>query len=193
MTAHRHLAALCLAGCLLPGAGCKTPAPPPAPVSLAFDNAALGLQWSAPPAGFAVTRNEGGTLELAPTDGARGGRMWVTVGERSDFGLEIVKLVNEQKGVFEGLPNGRFSGSRKLVAPTGEAFYSRGQFDDETATAVEEVRVFTTHPVENRLVTLHYRYPLGNDSAARLPEILELLGSMGALAALQAGPAPAGD
>lgn len=179
-----------LAVLILPALGCR-PAPPPAPESTAISNAALDLELEAPPSGFAVAKNEGAQLELAPIGEGATGRMWVAVGEPSDFGIALIDVVNGQKEVFEALPGGEFSGSRKLVSPLGDAYYSRGRYDLEGLGRVEEVRVLAIHPRANRLLTLFYRYPIGEDSALRVGQALELLGLI-RLAGDAAVPTPTG-
>jgi hypothetical protein len=60
------------------------------------------------------------------------------------------------------------------------AWYSRGRFDDGTGE-VEEFRVSTLHPVQNRQMTLFYRYPADDDSAERLNDLLLVLSEIESL------------
>ena len=140
-------------------------------------NSNLNLTFAALPSGFEVTQNDASGLRLATTDPDDPGEMWVDVGERSDFGIQITDIVTAQKALFEAMPGGSFNGNNELMTQNGRAFYSRGRYTHDGAP-VEETRTFQIHPGENRLVTLHYRYPAGEDSGARVQQLLVLLGEM---------------
>jgi hypothetical protein len=56
----------------------------------------------------------------------------------------------------------------------GTAFYSRGRFV-EKGVVEEETVILTIHPSANRLLTISYRYPAGEDSAARVEKLIDVL------------------
>lgn len=155
-----------------------TPAPTPDPVV----NEVMNVSFASLPAGFAVAENSADTLRLEPASAeeSQGPRtMWLEVGERSDFGIPLVDIVNSQKEQYEALDGGAFAGNRELGTHVGKAYYSRGSYSFDGAT-VEETRIFLVHPTENRLVTFHYRYPADDDSGARIQELFAWLGELGA-------------
>ena len=59
----------------------------------------------------------------------------------------------------------------------GVAFYSRGRFSEAGAT-VEETVIFLIHPTASRQLEIHYRYPAGDDSAARVEQLIEVLAEL---------------
>lgn len=146
--------------------------PMPEPVT----SAAAGVTFSVLPEGFEVTRNAADAFELSTNVPERTGVMWVEAGEVSQFGIELDSAVWQDQESYDERPGGEYFGGQKLVSQLGEAYYSRGRFDGDGRE--EEVAIFALHPSENRLLTLHYRYPAGEDSAERLPELLELLGAI---------------
>lgn len=160
---------------------CGTPAEPEPPEPEPVVNQAMNVSFASLPAGFEVAEN-GAALRLEPTDpeaAAGPTEMWLDVGERSDFGIPLVDIVNSQKEQYEALEGGSFAGNRELGTHVGKAYYSRGGYTFE-GTAVEETRIFLVHPAENRLVTFHYRYPAGDDSGARIQELFAWLGELSA-------------
>ena len=140
-------------------------------------NPQLGMSFTRLPEGFDVAANEGRELRLEANVEGREGTMWVEVGERSDYGIDLVAVVNSQKELYEARPSGEYSGGRQMVTPAGQAYYARGSFDREGAR-FEETRVFLLHPLENSLVTFHYEYAAGDDSAERLPELFSWIGEL---------------
>ena len=177
---RRTLAMLLIGACTLMLCACGAePEPEPEPASQSVANDVLGVSFARIPQNFAVDVNEGDRLELRSTVEGDAGRMWIESGEVSDFGIRLVDSVNQQKEIYEARPGGEFNGSRKILTPLGEAYYSRGSFE-ENGVRVEEARVFTMHPVENRQLTLFYRYPAGTreESGARVQELLVWVGEM---------------
>ena len=151
-------------------AACAKTDEPAAAAPQPVANDAFNLSFHDIPEGFDVETNEGEILRLSSASEERQGTMWVEVSERSDYGIDLVGIVNSQKAQFEEREGGDYSGARKLVTPAGEAYYARGRYQ-EADQQVEETRVFLLHPTENRLVAFHYLYPAADDSAERLPEL----------------------
>ena len=153
---------------------------PSEPVSTRVESVDLGIALAST-VGFEVATNEGGQLELLTSDDRPQGRFWMTLGETQDGGINLVEVVNAQKAVYEGMPEGAFSGNRELMMADGRpGYYSRGQFD-ENGYRVEEIRVTALHPSENRVLQAHYRYPFADDSSERLNDLLVLVGELEAL------------
>jgi len=184
---------------LCPLAGCRE-SPPAAEPSLAperVENPDLQIAIAGVPGGFDVAANEGATLELVRERGLPPGRAWVAVGDAVEGGINLIEIIRGQREVFEALPGGSFAGNGELVLPDGRpAYYSRGRFQDEEGTVVEEFRVWSVHPVEaNRLLQVFYRYAAGEDSVQRLEDVLLLVGEIEGLPGPDApmGQAPAAD
>lgn len=172
---------ICLIGC---GGAEETADAPRGPV---VELPAINLAFDALPAGFVVGSSSADTVELVPSDPEANGRMWVEAGEISDFGIDLVQVVTDQTEAYAQFDNSEYFGGRKLViAAAGEAYYVRGRYD-ENGERREELRLFLVHPSENRLVSLHYAYPAGDDSADRVQELFALAGE---LAVLDVGAAP---
>jgi len=185
------LAALCLA--TLAGCGRNdTPAvtsagdAPVEPVSAApqrIESPALHIALAGVPAGFDVTANQGATLRLEREPGLPPGEAWIEVGAPVEGGINLREIVRGQRADFEARAGGSFSGNGELELPDGRpAYYSRGRFDDNSKK-VEEFRVWSVHPVDaNRVMTVFYRYPAGEDSKKRLDDVLLLVHEIEGLA-----------
>jgi len=131
----------------------------------------LGLRFASLPAGFSVVEN-GSRLVL---EGA--GTMTVEAGQPSDFGLDPVADATAQQARFESLEGGEFRGAQRLVTPSGPGAYARGRFTRD-GQRMEETVVFVVHPTANRMVSLSYVYPAGEDSSERVQSLLELVAEM---------------
>ncbi len=149
-------------------------------------NQALNLHLASVPETLRVETNQGSELVLAPAD-ERSGRLWFEVGEPSEFGIDVVALANAQKDLFLAEPGGSFSGANKLIAHLGEAAYGRGQYDLD-GQRVEETRIFAIHPADNRQLVLSYRYPAGDDSSARVTELLDVMARIETSGAIDGAP-----
>lgn len=152
---------------------CSQPGPPP---DRSIENLDLGIRLAALPAGLALAANQGTSLELKPADESRGGIIWFAVGPEQE-GVNLVAAVNEHQARIEGLPDGEYKGGQELQGDFGVAFYSRGRFI-EAGSLLEETVLFLIHPAGNRLLTIHYRYPAGDDSAARVEELIGVLAEL---------------
>lgn len=156
---------------------------PPAEATSAVDLPSLGLSFAALPEGFTVAAGGSGEIELTATDPEAGGRMWLELQDPSDYGIDLVKVVTDQSEAYAQMENSEYFGGRKLVvAAAGEAYYVRGRYD-QGGERLEETRVFLIHPAENRLVSLHYAYPAGEDSPERIQRLFDWVGELGVLGA----------
>ncbi|HUP25219.1 MAG TPA: hypothetical protein VNB06_20060 [Thermoanaerobaculia bacterium] len=150
--------------------------PPPAQ---RVENEALDLALARVPAGLAL-RDNGANIRLVPSGGDAGDQseLRIEVGPDSAFGIDPVQLANDQQASFGEAAGGEFFGAQKLVTPLGPATYARGRFDAEDGSRIEETRAYAVHPAANRLVTVTYRYPAGEDSRERVAQLLEVLGEI---------------
>ena len=150
---------------------CSQPEPPV--VNPGVENLDLAIRLTTIPNGLVVADNQGTSLELRPTDETVGGVIWFAVGAET-VGVNLVAAVKEHETLIEGLPDGDYRGAQELQGNFGTAFYSRGRFSDNGALQ-EETHILLIHPTGNRLLTIGYRYPAGEDSAARVEQLIDVL------------------
>lgn len=150
---------------------CAAPTAPPEPV--AIQNIDLQLALSVLPDGLLLASNQGTSFELRPTDEMIGGIVWFEVGPEQE-GVNLVAAVQNHQEQMEGMPEAEYKGGQELQGDFGTAFYSRGQYADQGAR-VEETVVFMIHPLGNRLLAIHYRYPAGDDSASRVEQLIDVI------------------
>lgn len=149
-------------------AGCTPKTPPPTGVSnpdLDLSIGFLGDEWT-------VQSNQGNQLMLVPSGDERQGTVEFLVGPEQE-GVNLVEALKTHQDHIEGLSDGVYSGGQELTGPMGTAFYSRGRYN-QGAVTLEETRILSLHPRSSRLVEMVYRYPAGEDSAARVGELIEL-------------------
>jgi hypothetical protein len=158
--------------------GCSQPLPPPEPApNPGVENSELGIKLNSVPDGLETTLNEGSTLELRPTGDAADGNIWFHVGPEQ-HSVNLVATVEDHQAYVQSLSDGEYLGAQELSGDFGVAFYSRGRFSDNNVT-VEETVLFLLHPAAgNRLLEIHYRYPAGTDSAARVEKLIEVLAEL---------------
>ena len=159
---------------------CKEPAEVAA-VDSRVESSSMAIALISVPAGFELETNDGDVLSVRAVKGQPEGRMWFEMGPLVEGSINLVDVVKAQRASYEALPNSTFFGNREIQMMNGRAaWYSRGRFDDGTGE-VEEFRVSTLHPVQNRQMTLFYRYPAADDSAERLNDLLLVLSEIEAL------------
>ena len=152
---------------------CSQPTPIQDP---GIENPDLSIKLTSLPEGLAVTTNQGSTLELGPDDESTVGRIWFVVGPEKE-NVNLVAAVQDHQAQIESLPDGTYKGAQELQGDFGAAFYSRGRFSDDGAQ-VEETVLFLIHPAGTRLLEIHYRYPAGTDSAARVEQLIGVLAEL---------------
>ena len=143
---------------------------------------AAGVRVVALPEVFEVSSNDDAGLTLAAPSLPGPSALTVTLSPRYEQGLNIVEAVELTMAEFAALPGGRSFGQTQLVAPLGLAYMARGRYQVD-GESVEELRALLAHPWGNRLLTLSYIYPLGEDTSERGGQLMELLGEMEALEA----------
>ena len=155
---------------------CSDPPPLPPPPDTGVENTALGIALASVPEGLHTTVNEGDYLELQPTGEGVDGLVWFAVGPEK-VGVNLVAATQSHKDQIEALPDGEYKGGEELQGDFGVAFYSRGRFSEAGAT-VEETVLFLIHPSASRQLEIHYRYPAGDDSAARVEQLIGVLAEL---------------
>ncbi len=152
---------------------CSRPAPPEDP---GVENAELGIRLVSVPEGLTVVANEGRTLVLKPSAEGADGSIVFAVG-REQPSVNLVAAVKNHQARIEAMPDGAYKGGQELTGDFGAAFYSRGRFSED-GTTMEETVLFLIHPSANRLLEFRYLYPAGNDSAARVEQLISVLGQL---------------
>ena len=146
-----------------------------------------GLAFNALPDGCTRVESSELPLELAcelvettETPAGPAGSIWLELGEPTDFGIEIDDVAKSHKAFYEELPEGVHLAGRQIIGPLGPARYTRGRFLGDDGATQQQIRLFMLHPIENRLVTLVYQHPAGDDgdSRGRVTQLLVLLGEM---------------
>jgi len=151
-------------------AACAPPPPPPDP---GVENLDLGIRLNGIPDSLVVAANQGSMLELRPTGEGVDGTLWFSVAPEEQ-GVNLVEAVKSHQSQIEGLPEGDYKGAQELQGPFGTAFYSRGRFL-EGGGEIEETVLVSIHPSESRILEITYRYPAGDDSAARVEQLIDVL------------------
>jgi hypothetical protein len=145
----------------------------PEPVDTSITNVELGISLAAIPDGLVVAENQGAILRLQPEGEGAAGTLWFEVGPEQE-GVNLVAAVKAHQAAVEGLANGDYKGGQELQGDFGSAFYSRGRYL-ENNSLIEETVLFMVHPAGNRLLAAHYRYPAGDDSAARVEQLIDVV------------------
>jgi hypothetical protein len=154
------------------------PPEPPAPEPTPIVSPDLGLTLLGLPEGLAVEAAGATGVVLSPSGAARQGRLEIGV-ERPTGAVNLVAAIQLHQAEIENRPEAEYKGSQELVTPTGPAFWSRGRYQTEDGGLVEETAIFALHPTAHDLMLkLLYTYPAGDDSSARVEELLAVLGEI---------------
>lgn len=148
------------------------PSEPPPPPDTSLHSEALGITLDAVPEDLRVVENAD-PLVLEPAADATEGRIVVETGPVED-NPNLVAAVHDHEERIRSLQEGDYKGARELQGPLGAAFYSRGRFARD-GRALEETKVFALHPSGDRLLVLTSTYPAGEDSSARVTQLINLL------------------
>ncbi len=166
------LLVLALAG--LPGcSGGTTQQAPPGPAVAA---PGLGIALATVPAGLKVQSTAEDRIVLVPEDPNPGGAIEITAGS-AEAGLNLQEAVKRHRREIEDKPGGRYLGATELSGPTGTAYWSRGRFQ-QGDHEMEETRIVTLDPSQQRILRLNYLYPARDDSAKRVKTLLAVAGEI---------------
>lgn len=176
-TALSLCALLALAGLSV---ACQKPAPEPpsAPASTRVESLELGLALANVPEGFKVL--DSASLRLGRTDDQTG-ELWVEVGPSTPTGINMVQVVRDWEDQYKAMPEGQFLGQLELGSQFGTTFTVRGRYSKDGLT-MEERRIFTVYPGGDRLVTMVYSYPAGEDTKVRSDQMFAVFGELEPLA-----------
>lgn len=143
------------------------------------ENAALGVIVSPLPAPFEVAENSGDKLRLTVERDAARGEVAFHLGPPQPQGINLVDESSGRMEYFASRPGGEFSGNQEIVAPIGHVYTARGSYD-AGGGRVEELWALSVPPGDERLLSIVYRYPAGDDSAQRAQHLLALLENLAA-------------
>ena len=150
------------------------------PSSTVIASQAAGIRLATLPDAFEVERNDDEGLFLAAPSELAPGKVAITLGGEFPGGFNIFDEVSRELANFEAMPEGESFGQTQLVAPIGTVYMARGRYD-EAGVRTEQLRAMVGHPWGNRLLTLAYTYPVGDDTTERGQQLMELLGEVEAL------------
>lgn len=174
-------------------AACSEPEPPEAPPEEAapaerVENPELGIALATVPEGFRLVSNDADGILLERKPELPPAEARIVVGPVQEAGVNLVAAVNDYKAEVEAKPEGKFLGMIEMMGPLGTAFSVRGRHA-EGGEAVEEIRLLSVHPLENRMLTVVYGYAVPSDAKARMDEAMVVLGEIEAFTP----PVPAGE
>ncbi len=160
--------------------------PPPGP---RVENADVGLAVAALPASLEVLKNDTEGLELGSVDGA--GRLVFVLGEL-ESSINLVAAARDHEASFAERPEGVFKQRTEMMSVTlGTTYLSRGQYRNEAGVMEEESVLLAIHPWGDRMLTVRYVYPVGEDAKERLQEhLFAVFGELEAMAAPAEEAAP---
>lgn len=160
---------------------CGGPAEEPAePAGPALESPVAGIRLLSIPEPFELATNDPAGPVLTVPESAGGGTVRITLSEEHPDGLNIVEAAKQEMADFEAMPDGESFGQTKLMAPIGLTYMLRGRYTSGDAPT-EELRAMVAHPWGNRLLTVSYVYPLGDDTQQRGEQLMALLGEIEAL------------
>lgn len=155
--------------------GCGEGAPEVDAPETRVESAALGLAIESLPANFELVEQSDRDIVLEPVGVP--GRVEVTVGPV----VGAVNLHDELNAHAESVrarSEGEYQGQSELMGPLGSMYLSRGRYRDDAGASIEEYKVIALHPAGDRPFFLTYRYPVGEDTAARGQALIELAGEI---------------
>lgn len=148
-------------------------APPEPPAGPRVENADLGLAIASLPAAFEVAKNDSEGLELRSVDGT--GHVTFVLGPVENS-INLVAAAREHEESFAERPEGVFKQRTEMMSTTlGTTYLSRGQYRNEAGVMEEEAVLLAIHPRGDRMLTVRYVYPVGEDAKERLQDQLFVL------------------
>lgn len=142
--------------------------------AMVVENMELRLRLAGVPGGFKVVMNDGDQLILEPSDSTTEGQIHFA-NNPPEAGQNLPAEVKAHQVFIENQEEGDYLGGQELTSQLGTSFYSRGRYLHD-GTEIEETVVFALHPYKDRIMTITYRYPAGDDSSVRVQQLFEVLG-----------------
>lgn len=143
------------------------------PAPMVVENIELRLRLAGVPGEFMTVTNDGDKLILSVADPAIEGEI-LFANKTPEAGQNLPAEVKIHQVVIEEREKGDYLGAQELVSQLGTTYYSRGQYIQDGAK-IEETTIFALHPYADRIMTITYLYPAGDDSSERVQQLFEIL------------------
>lgn len=143
------------------------------PTPMVVENSTLRLRLAGVPGAFTTVTNDGDELVLRPADRAVEGEIRFA-NKAPEAGQNLPAELKVHEEAVAAKEGGDYLGARELTSQLGTTYYSRGRYVADGAL-IEETTIYALHPYADRIMTITYRYPAGNDSSDRVQQLLEVL------------------
>ena len=155
---------------------CRQPVEPEAEErpAMVVENLELRLRLAGIPSGFMIVMNDGDQLILEHVEDATEGQI-IFANMPPEAGQNLPAEVKAHQVFIENQDESNYLGGQELVSQLGTSFYSRGRYVRE-GSEIEETIIYALHPYKDRIMTITYRYPVGDDSSVRVQQLFEVLG-----------------
>ena len=142
--------------------------------AIVVENMELRLRLAGVPSGFMIVMNDGDQLILEHAEDATEGQI-LFANRPPEVGQNLPAEVKAHQVFIENQEESDYLGGQELISQLGTSFYSRGRYLHD-GTEIEETKIFALHPYKDRIMTITYRYPVGDDSSVRVQQLFEVLG-----------------
>jgi len=142
--------------------------------AMVVENTELRLRLAGVPGAFMVVMNDEDQLILEPSDSTTEGQI-LFANNPPEAGQNIPAAVKAHQVFIENQDEADYLGGQELTSQLGTSFYSRGRYLHD-GEEIEETVVFALHPYKDRIMTITYRYPVGDDSSERVQQLFGVLG-----------------
>ena len=143
------------------------------PTPMVVENNELRLRLAGVPSEFMTVTNDGDQLILSVADPAIEGEI-LFANKPPEAGQNLPAELRFHEELIGELEGGDYLGARELTSQLGTTYYSRGRYLLDN-TLIEETTIFALHPYADRITTINYRYPAGDDSSERVQQLFEVL------------------
>ena len=142
--------------------------------AMVVENMELRLRLAGVPGGFMVVMNDGDQLILEPSDSTTKGQIHFA-NKPPEAGQNLPAEVKAHQVFIENQEEADYLGGQELISQLGTSYYSRGRYLHD-GNEIEETIIYALHPYKDRIMTITYRYPAGDDSSVRVQQLFEVLG-----------------
>jgi len=162
------------ASALLIGSCNQPPEPETAETTpMVVENSELRLRLAGVPGSFMTVTNDGDQLVLNVAGPDTEGEI-LFANKPPEAGQNLPAEIKLRRTLIEEQKDGDFLGAQELTSQLGTTYYSRGRYVLD-GILIEETTIFALHPYADRITTITYRYPAGDDSSERVQQLFEVL------------------
>ena len=144
------------------------------PTPMVVENNELRLRIAGVPGNFKTVTNDGDELILSVADPAIEGEI-LFANKPPEAGQNLPAELRSHEELIEEREGGDYLGAQELTSQLGTTYYSRGRYLLD-GSLIEETTIFALHPYADRITTITYRYPAGDDSSERVQQLFDVLG-----------------